>query len=76
MARIADKHGLTNPYREKGYKRHIKRGRPRKYLLGAPKKLTKKEKAIMLKFLKATLFFLCFLLLTTLAVALFSGYIF
>lgn len=39
MARIADKHGLTNRYREAGLgKRLVKRGRPRKYLFGAPSK--------------------------------------
>lgn len=37
MARIADKHGLTNRYREAGSKRLVKRGRPRKYLFGSPK---------------------------------------
>ena len=36
MARIADKHGLTNVYRPYGSKRLVKRGRPRKYLFGAP----------------------------------------
>ena len=36
MARIADKHGLTNGYRPTGLKRVVKRGRPRKYLFGAP----------------------------------------
>ena len=35
MARIADKHGLTNKYREPGRKRVVKRGRPRKYLTGS-----------------------------------------
>lgn len=32
MARIADKHGLTNKYRPIGSKRVVKRGRPRKHL--------------------------------------------
>ena len=36
MARIADKHGLTNRYRPYGSKRVVKRGRPRKHLFGAP----------------------------------------
>lgn len=36
MARIADKHGLTNRYRQVGTgKRVVKRGRPRKHLLGS-----------------------------------------
>lgn len=34
MSKIADKHGLTNKYRPVGSKRVVKRGRPRKYLLG------------------------------------------
>ena len=38
MARIADKHGLTNKYRSSGTKRVVKRGRPRKYLFGSPKR--------------------------------------
>ena len=38
MSRIADKHGLTNKYRQVGMgKRIVRRGRPRKYLFGAPK---------------------------------------
>ena len=37
MARIADKYGLTNRYRSTG-KRVVKRGRPRKYLFGSPKR--------------------------------------
>lgn len=38
MSRIADKHGLTNKYRQVGMgKRVVRRGRPRKYLLGPPK---------------------------------------
>ena len=41
MARIADKYGLTNRYREFGSKRLVKRGRKRKYLLGAPSKRRK-----------------------------------
>lgn len=37
MARIADKHGLTNKYRQMGTgKRVVRRGRPRKYIFGAP----------------------------------------
>lgn len=37
MSKIADKHGLTNQYREVGIgKRVVKRGHPRKYLFGAP----------------------------------------
>lgn len=42
MARIADKHGLTNPYREFGHKRLVKRGRKRKYILGSPSKKRKR----------------------------------
>ena len=39
LARIADKHGFTNRYRKAGsFKRNVKRGRPRKYLFGAPSK--------------------------------------
>ena len=39
MARIADKHGLTNAYRQVGTgKRVVKRGRPKKYLLGKSSK--------------------------------------
>lgn len=37
MARIADKHGLTNLYRENGHKRVVKRGRPRTRLFSTPK---------------------------------------
>jgi hypothetical protein len=37
MARIADKHGLTNKYRPPGFKRMVKRGRPRTYFLGSSK---------------------------------------
>ena len=43
MARIADKHGLTNRYRPAGQKRVVKRGRPRKYLFGPPKRKTYKK---------------------------------
>ena len=43
MARIADKHGLTNKYRPIGLgKRVVKRGRPRKYLFGPPSRRHKK----------------------------------
>ena len=42
MTRIADKHGLTNPYREFGHKRLVKRGRKRKYILGSPSKKRKR----------------------------------
>lgn len=49
MSRMADKHGLTNKYREKGIKRVVKRGRPRKHLFGSGsqsgKKSTKKVSA-------------------------------
>lgn len=39
MARIADKHGLTNRYRPSGSgKRLVRRGRSKKYLFGAPKR--------------------------------------
>jgi hypothetical protein len=39
MSRIADKHGLTNNYRPIGTgKRVVRKGRPRKYLFGAPKR--------------------------------------
>lgn len=39
MSRIADKHGLTNKYRQAGMgKRLVRRGRPRKYLFGPPKR--------------------------------------
>ena len=42
MARIADKHGLTNKYRPIGTgKRAVKRGRPRQYLFGPPSKSRK-----------------------------------
>jgi hypothetical protein len=45
MARIADKHGLTNKYRPVGSgKRVVKRGRPRKYLFGPPSKKRKSYK--------------------------------
>lgn len=44
MARISDKHGLTNRYREAGIgKRTVRRGRPRIYLLGTPKKRSRKK---------------------------------
>ena len=46
MARIADKHGLTNRYRPIGEKRNVKRGRPRKYLFGAPKRKSRTRKRI------------------------------
>ena len=68
MAPIADEHGLTNPYREKGHKRHLKRGRPRKYLFGPPprkRKMTKKEYALRLKFLIGVLCFWAIILLIT-----------
>ena len=42
MARIADKHGLTNKYRSPGMKRVVKRGRSRKYLFGAPSRRKRK----------------------------------
>ena len=42
MARISDKHGLTNKYREKGHKRLVKRGRPRTSLFGSSVKKSKK----------------------------------
>ena len=39
MARIADKHGLTNKYRTSGMgKRVVRRGRSRKYLFGSPRR--------------------------------------
>lgn len=38
MARIADKHGLTNRYREGGSKRLVKRGRPRTTILGTTRR--------------------------------------
>jgi len=39
MARIADKHGLTNKYRPSGMgKRVVRRGRSRKYLFGSPRR--------------------------------------
>ena len=44
MARIADKHGLTNKYRQVGTgKRVVRRGRPRKYLLGSPKRYSRRK---------------------------------
>lgn len=44
MARIADKHGLTNKYRPMGTgKRVVRRGRPRKYLFGAPKRRSSRK---------------------------------
>ena len=46
MSRIADKHGLTNQYRESGSKRLVKRGRPRKYLLGYRKSKSKKNQNV------------------------------
>ena len=47
LARIADKHGLTNKYRPIGSKRVVRRGRPRKYLFGPPNR--RKKKKIYLK---------------------------
>lgn len=45
MSKIADKHGLTNKYRPVGMgKRVVKRGRPRKHLLGLPLKKNKHYK--------------------------------
>ena len=45
MAKIADKHGLTNKYRPIGLgKRVVKRGRPRKYLFGSPSRKRKVDK--------------------------------
>ena len=46
MSRIADKHGLTNQYREVG-KRVVKRGRPRKYLFGAPNKKSRNNNIVV-----------------------------
>ncbi len=43
MARIADKHGLTNKYRADGIKRSVKRGRPSKYLLKSSTRKTNLE---------------------------------
>ena len=46
MARIADKHGLTNKYRPIGSgKRVVRRGRPRKYLFGPPSRKRKTYKS-------------------------------
>lgn len=46
MSRIADKHGLTNKYREPGMKRVVKRGRPRKYLLNSDRKRSSTRKKV------------------------------
>ena len=76
MARIADKHGLTNPYRIKGHKRHLKRGRPRKYLFGSPfrkRRITKKEYDLTLKLLiGVSCFFAVILIITIISVILAS----
>lgn len=45
MARIADKHGLTNKYREPGMKRVVKRGRPRKYITSSRRHYKSNRKA-------------------------------
>ena len=75
MARIADKHGLTNKYRPIGqWKRFVKRGRPRKYLFGPPprrrRRITKKEYILTLNVLKVTLWFFVSILLIVLFVLL------
>ena len=71
MARIADKHGLTNKYRPLGQgKRVVKRGRPRKYLLGPPprrrSRMTKKENVLSLQNSKDALW--CFVAILVLIV--------
>ena len=51
MARISDKHGLTNEYREIGLgKRVVRKGRPRKHLVAVSKrkKQTKTKEKIKL----------------------------
>lgn len=50
MARIADKHGLTNRYRPYGSKRVVRRVRPRKYLFGAPSRKRKSYKSSSKKY--------------------------
>lgn len=69
MARIADKHGLTNPYREKGHKRHVKRGRPKKLLFKCSKKsrrISQTEYNLRITGLKVILYFLLALLIIVL----------
>ena len=71
MARIADKHGLTNKYRPIGMgKRVVRRGRPRKYLFGPPsrrrRRITKKEYALRLELLKITMWLFAAILIIAL----------
>lgn len=78
MARIADKHGLTNKYRPIGQgKRVVKRGRPRKYLFGPPSRrrsrMIKKEYLLSLQNSKYALWCLVASLILIVIFALASG---
>ena len=71
MARISDKHGLTNPYREKGHKRYVRRGRPKKHLFKnsrGSRRISKTEYNLQITGLKVILYFLLALLVITLFV--------